>query len=176
MLRVDAHVDATAFRAVRAELFQFDRQLLGKLNSRIKRAVAPAKEQAESNAARIAGITDSSGKPSGIARKYARGRKGVTVKVGGRTSRGSDNDAVVRLIVNNGAAAMAEFAAGSSTDAGAALVGKFGRMFGGTGRIAWDAVDSHEESILADIQDEIRKTEAEFSARLAGGSASGVIY
>lgn len=173
-------VDPAAFRKLRQDLYGFDRELLGKLNSRIKRAVAPAKQDAEAAGANLALLganTPSGGRTdSPLARKYTRGKKTVSVKVGGRTSRSTGNDSVVRLVAENGAMAIAEFAQNSTTRSGAALVDMLNRKFGGTGRFLWNAVDQHEEQILADIRDEVRKTEQEWSTRLASGSATGVLY
>lgn len=176
--RVDVSVDPVSFSAMRQELFAFDRELLGKLNSRIKRAVQPAADEAAARASVLGTITDKYGRPSGIARKYDRGKKGVTVKVGARTSALTGKQSVVRLIMDNGAAAMAEFAEGtpSGTKSAAALIDLFNRRFGGPGRIAWEAVDKRQQNILAEIRAEVRKTEDEFSDRLRSRSAVGVLY
>ena len=179
-MEVDMSVDPAAFRKLRAELYGFDRELLGKLNSRIKRAVAPAKQDAEAAAANLALLganTPSGGRTdSPLARKYTRGKKTISVKVGGRTSRRTETDSVVRLVAENGAMAIAEFAQNSTTKSGAALVAMLDRKFGSTGRFLWDAVDQHESEILADNRDEVRKTEQEWTDRLASGSATGVLY
>lgn len=176
--QVDVSVDLAQFAEMRKELFAFDRELLGKLNSRIKRSVQPAADEAASRASVLGTVTDKYGRPSGIARKYDRGKKGVTVKVGARTSRLTGKGSVVRLIMDNGAAAMAEFAEGtpSGTKSAAALVDLFNRRFGGPGRIAWEAVDKREQQIIADIRAEVTKTSNEFSDRLRSRSAGGVLY
>lgn len=170
---VDMQVDPVAFRALRQQLFGFDRELLGKLNSRIKRAVEPARQAAEANASVLGTLTDSKGRPSGLARTYNRGRKDVAVKVGGRASR-TGNDAVVRLQVRGKAPAMAEFARSSRTPQGEAMIKRLSRL-GGPGRFAWQAVDDREAQILGEIRAEVRKTEEEFSSRLASGVSAGVI-
>lgn len=170
---VDVQVDPVAFRALRQELFAFDRELLGKLNSRLKRAVEPARQAAESNASALGTMTDSKGRPGGLMRTYNRGRKDVTVKVGGRTSR-AGNDAVVRLQVRGKAPAVAEFARNSRTPQGEALIRRLSR-FGGPGRFAWQAVDDRKQQILTEIRAEVRKTEREFTDRLSAGISKGVI-
>jgi hypothetical protein len=171
---VDMHVDATAFKALRAELYGFDRELLGKLNSRMKRAVEPAKAQAEAAQAALGLIRSRrDNAPSGLAKAYLAGPKSIKVKVGGRTSR-EGQDAVVRLQVVGKAQGIAEFAAHSSTPQGAALVAKLDQ-FGGPGRFVWEAVDQNVDQIEADIAAEVRKTEAEFSARLRSGASTGVV-
>lgn len=176
--RVDVSIDMAEFSATRKELFQFDRELLGKLNSRIRRTVQPAADEAAARASVLGTITDKYGRPSGIARKYDRGRKSVTVKVGARTSRMTGKGSVVRLIMDNGAAAMAEFAEGtpSGTKSAAALVDLFNRRFGGPGRIAWEAVDKRQAEIIGGIKQEVTKTEEEFNDRLRSRTAGGVLY
>lgn len=173
---IDVRVDLESFMYVRRQLFAFDKELLGKLNSRIKRAVQPVAVQAEATASALASFADKNGRPSGMARKYQRGKKGVRVQVGGRR-RGDGTGSIVRMYMENGAAAMAEFAANapSGTASAQALVDKFERTFGGTGRIAWEAMDQHEAMVLAEIRSEIDKTEAEFTARLAAGESKGVL-
>lgn len=164
---------------MRQELFAFDRVLLGKLNSRIKRAVAPVKTDAEAEMSGIASLQANQGErriESPLARKYRNGKRGIDVKVGGRTSRRTGNDAVVRLVARNGAASMLEFASNAKTEAGRELVDMAQRKFGGTGRFLWDAMEQHEAQVLADIRDEVEKTEREFSDNLRSGTASGVIY
>lgn len=170
---VDVTVDPVAFRALRQELFGFDRELLGKLNSRLKRAVEPARQAAQSNASVLGTMTDSKGRPGGLMRTYNKGRKDVTVKVGGRTSR-AGNDAVVRLQVRGKAPAIAEFARNAKTPQGEALVKRLNR-FGGPGRFGWQAVDDRRPQIEAEVRMEVRKTEQEFSQRLAAGVSTGVI-
>lgn len=170
---VDMQVDPAAFRALRQQLFAFDRELLGKLNSRMKRAVEPARQAAESNAAVLGTMTDSKGRPGGLMRTYNRGRKDVTVKVGGRASR-LGNDAAVRLQVRGKAPAIAEFARNAKTPQGEALIRRLSRL-GPPGRLAWQAVDDREPQIVAEIRAEVRKTEREFSERLAAGISRGVI-
>lgn len=170
---IEMHVDPASFRQLRSELYGFDRALLGKLNSRIKRAVEPVKAEAESNAAVLAGITDKRGKKSGIARAYENGKHGVKIKVGGRTT-SAGMDAVVRLIQENKGAAIAEFAASGHTDAGKALVDRLSQL-GSPGRFAWKAMDAHKTEIEAQIKDEVDKTVAEFNAKVAAGDYQGVL-
>lgn len=174
---IEFQVDPVEFRRLRQELFGFDRELLGKLNSRMKRAVEPAKAAAEAEMAGIASLgANRNGRrvESPLARKYRNGRQGVQVKVGGRASR-SGNDAVVRLVGRNGAAAMLEFADNATTDAGRELVKMAQRKFGSTGRFMWDAMDRHEDKVLAEIRDEVAKTAQEFSQRLSEGVSGGVL-
>lgn len=174
---VHMSVDPVAFRELRGQLFAFDRTLLGKLNSRLRRAVEPARSQALGSQAALGTITHQTAhgpELSGIARTYLDGPKSITVKVGGRTSSGG-LDAIVRLKVGGKAQGMAEFARSSTTPQGAALVSMLSRRFGSPGRFAWQAVDDHETQILDDIRAEIRKTEAEFSTRLAAGASAGVL-
>lgn len=106
-------------------------------------------------------------------RTYNRGRKDVTVKVGGRASR-TGNDAAVRLQVRGKAPAMAEFARNAKTPQGEAMIRRLSRL-GGPGRFAWQAVDEREPQIVAEIRAEVRKTEREFTDRLAAGISKGVI-
>lgn len=170
---VDVSVDPQEFRYLRQQLYGFDRELLGKLNSRVKRAVEPVRNEAESRSSVLGTITDKYGRPSGLARKYRNGKQGITVKVGGRSSR-AGNDSVVRLISNNGAVAMAEFASSARTPQGEELVRRLNR-FGGPGRFLWDAMDRHESDVLAQVRAEVRKTEEEFTQRLASGLSGGVV-
>ncbi len=173
---VDVSVDPASFRALRQDLFAFDRELLGKLNSRMKRAVEPVRQEMESRAAVLGTLKNrrnpSNPQPSALAQKYLLGQKRVTVKVGG--GQRSDTDAVVRIVQRNGAAALAEFAQASRTNAGRELVSRLS-SFGAPGRFGWEAMDRHEDAVLAQVRDEVRKTEQEFSARLSSGSASGVL-
>lgn len=176
--KVEVSVDPASFSQMRQELFAFDRELLGKLNSRIRRSLQPAAAEADARASVLGTITDKYGRPSGIAKAYQRGKKGVEIKVGARTSRITGNQSVVRMVVNNAAAAMAEFA--DSTPSGkksaAALVDLFDRRFGGPGRIAWEAVDKREGEIIGDIRREVDKTADEFTKRLQSRTATGVLY
>jgi len=172
MTYVDVSVDPVAFRALRKELFAFDRELLGKLNSRIKRAVEPVRSEMQSTPTAIAGWTDRKGRPSGMAQKYLLGQKRVNVEIGG--SQKSDYDSVVRLTQMNPAAAIGEFARNAHTPQGAAMIRKFD-TYGRPGRFGWAAMDRHQDQVRAEVRDEIAKTAAEFSARLAAGTASGVI-
>lgn len=166
-------VDPVAFRRLRQELYGFDKELLGKLNSRIKRAVEPVRSEAMGNAGALAGITDDKGRPTSIAKAYLGGRQNVKVKVGGRTAT-TGQDSVVRLVFENKGAAIAEFAAVGHTPQGQALVDRLSRL-GSPGRFAWSAMDAHEAEVLAAVRDEVAKTTEEFSARLAAGSSAGVI-
>jgi len=173
---VEVSVDPAEFRRLRADLFAFDRELLGKLNSRIKRAVEPVRQEAEGRAALLGTLKNrrnpSNPQPSALAKQYLLGQKRIQVKVGG-TQR-SDTDAVVRLVQKNGAAALAEFAQNARTNAGRELVSRLASL-GAPGRLAWSAMDRHEADILADVRDEIMRTEQEYSARLRSGTASGVL-
>lgn len=173
---VEMTVDPAEFRRLRQDLFSFDRELLGKLNSRIKRAVEPVRQEAEGRTAVLGTLKNRSNpsnpKPSALAQKYLLGQKRIQVKVGG--SQRSDTDAVVRLVQRNGAAALAEFAGNAKTNSGRALVSRLA-AFGGPGRFAWEAMDRHEEEVVRAVREETFKTAAEFSARLRSGTASGVL-
>lgn len=172
MTDVSMWVDPASFRALRQELYGFDRELLGKLNSRMKRAVEPVRTEMESRTSVIGSWTDRKGRPSGMAQKYLLGQKRVTVKVGG--GQRSDTDAIVRLVHRNPAGALGEFARQARTPQGVALVRKL-NQYGSPGRFGWSAMDRQEDQVRAEVRDEIAKTAAEFSARLAAGTASGVI-
>lgn len=173
---IEVHVDAESFRDVRKELFNFDRELLGKLNSRIKRAVEPVVREAVARSSVLGTITrarkDGTRVPSGLARTYMDSRKGIKVKVGGRVA-STGNDAIVRLVEDNKAVAIAEFAESSNTPEGTALIRRLGQ-YGSPGRFLWAAAEAHQQAIREEIQAEIAKTQAEYNARLAAGTAQGV--
>lgn len=170
---VKVTVDPVEFRKLRAALYGFDRELLGKLNSRMRRVVAPAKAAAEAEAGGLAGLGPGDHGEGKLAEWYTGGPTSLQVKIGGPTSSGG-LDAIVRLISRNKAVSIAEFAQNGRTPQGQGLVRTLER-FGSVGRIMWEAVDEHEAQIVGDLRDEVRKTEAEFSARLASGTSAGVL-
>ena len=175
---VDVSVDPVQFRYLRGQLWAFDRVLLGKLNSRLRRAIEPAKAQAEGASAGLAGLragthASTVNPESTLAKWYKGGPQSLKVKVGGGTSSGG-LDAIVRLVSTNKAVSIAEFAAKSSTPQGAGLLRVLSR-WGAPGRHLWQAVDDNETEIVAAIRMEVRKTEDEFTVRLASGMSAGVL-
>lgn len=174
MCDVSVSVDVAHFNQLRQELYGFDRQLLGKLNSRIRRAVKPVVDDAQARTSALATLKDSRGHRSGFARTFASSRSPrPTVKIGGGTTR-SGRQSVVTIRQNNKAAAIAEFAQTPHTPQGRALIDRLAR-FGSPGRFLWAALDAHKDSIEQQIQDEIWRTEGEFNKRLAAGLSTGVV-
>jgi chorismate mutase len=158
-------ISVDGLQELRRDLTAFDKTLVYKLSSRLRRVgnvVAGDARVLTGRLEQVHGDKQYEGRPSALAEQATQIAAGIKVKMGGTRS---NRNAAVRIVQMDRVGAMIEFANVPHSNQGRALIKLLDKR-NTPGRFVWEATDQRKPYIFREVAAAVAKAEAELNAGL----------